>query len=81
MKSIVKVINIRNISIWLVIWGNIVVLIDILLNYFSIFNNSQIKSINIYFYSALISFIFCYWLTPKVRTKVNFISKSNNFNN
>ena len=67
----------RYLSLWVVVWGNLAGLIDFLFLRLQIYNIDSAWHIRIYYYVAVFSIIFCFWLLPRIPSRGNLLSSFN----
>ncbi len=70
-----KNINFRYLSIWLVCWGNIAGLFDFMFLQLNLYNLESSIHLRIYYYSAIIALLICYWLIPKINSRLSSLNK------
>ena len=81
MKIISKLIPLRYLSIWLIIWGNMSAILDFTFLRFNFYDYESSMHLRIYFYSACFSLIICYWLIPWIQRRDLLIFQNNSMNN
>ncbi len=64
-----KRLNIRFCSIWLVLWGNLSLILDSFLMNIGLYSIESNWHYRIYYYMLIISFIICSWLYPKIPSR------------
>ena len=70
-----EIINIRYFAIWLVIWGNVMWLLE-LPKALSKVNNNFIYDPRVIFLAAILSLFISRWLIPKIEIRRSFVSTS-----
>ena len=74
-KGSFSLMNLRHLSVWMVVWGNLAGFLDYTLLHFNVYSVNSSSHLRIYFFTAILALLLSNKLIPRIDNQGSFISE------